>query len=88
MSNVGRQRLCEWFKVLTKPVDQLSAADPTRCEIEHETFLVVDGSVDLGAVENEEGLHGGVSGTFVAIDKRVAWTNENARAAAFSIKAG
>jgi len=55
-----------------EPVDQLTAPDPTRSEIEHETLLVVDGSVDLGAVENEDGLHGGVSSAFVAIEERVA----------------
>lgn len=69
-------------------VDQLTTPDPTRCEIEHETLLVVDGSIDLGAVENEEGLHGGVASAFVAIDKRVALNQQNARAAAFSIRVG
>ena len=38
--------------MLTKPVDRLSAPDPPRREIEHETLLVVDGSVNLVAVEN------------------------------------
>ena len=70
-AGVGRQRLREWFEVLTKPVDQVTAPDPSGGEIEHEALLVVYGRVDLGAVENEEGLHGGVAGAFVAVDKRV-----------------
>jgi hypothetical protein len=58
--------------MLTKPVDQMIAPDPAGCEIEHEALLVAYGSVDLGAVENEDGLHGGVSSAFVAIEERVA----------------
>ena len=69
---VGQRRLCAWSKVLTKPVDQLTAPDPTGSEIKQEPLLGVDGSVDLGAVEKEEGLHGGVPSAFVTVDKRVA----------------
>jgi hypothetical protein len=83
MSNVGRQRLCEWSKVVTKPVDQLTAPDPTRSEIEHESLLVVDGTVDLGAVENEERLHGGVPSAFVAVDKRVALNQRECQGGSF-----
>ena len=66
-----------------KPVDQLTAPDPTRSGIEHETLLVVHGSVDLGALENEEGLHGGVSSAFVAIDKRVALNQRECQGSSF-----
>ena len=69
---VGRQRLRERFEMLTKPVDQVTASDPAGCEIEHEALLVVYRGVDLRAVENEEGLHGGVCDPFVAVDKGVA----------------
>ena len=72
MATYRRTTECEWFKVLTRPVAQLTSADPTRSEIEHEMLLVVDGSVDLGAGENEEGLRGRVSSALVAIDNRVA----------------
>ena len=71
-ADVGRQRSRERLDVLTKPVDQMAAPDPTSREIEDQAFLVIDGGVDLAAVEDEERLHGGVPNTLVAIDKRVA----------------
>jgi hypothetical protein len=58
--------------MLTKPVDQVAASDPPGRKIEHEALLVVYGGVDLGAIENEEGLHGGVSDAFIAIDKGIS----------------
>ena len=50
----------------------MAAPDPTSREIEDQAFLLIDGGVDLAAVEDEERLHGGVPNTLVAIDKRVA----------------
>jgi len=65
--------------VLTKPVDQMAAPDPASREIEDQAFLVIDRGVDLAAVEDEERLHGGVSNTLVAIDKRVALDQRETR---------
>ena len=58
--------------MLTKPVDRVAAPDPVSREIKDQVFLVIDGGADLGAVEDEERLHGGVPSTLVAIDTRVA----------------
>ena len=54
--------------MVTKPVSQVRPIDPAGGEIEHETFLVIDRGVDLGAIEDEEGLHGGVPDALVAVE--------------------
>ena len=61
--------------MLTQPVGQLATPDPAGREIEHEAFLIVYGSDDLSAVEEEKGLHGRVAHALVA---------EKPSAAAFS----
>jgi hypothetical protein len=50
---VGRQRLRERPEMATKPVGQLRPIDPAGGEIEHEPLLLIDGGVDLRAVEDE-----------------------------------
>lgn len=57
---VERRRSRKRLDVLTKPVDEMAAPDPASREIEDQAFLVIDGGVDLGAVEEEERLHGSV----------------------------
>src|SRR5258706_16371143 len=71
MPNVGRRRLRERLEMVTKPIGQVRPIDPTGGEIKHETLLVIDGGVDLGAVEDEKGLHGGVPDALVAVDERM-----------------
>ena len=58
--------------MLTEPVGQLAAIESACGEIEHKALLGIDGGFDLGAVEYQERLHGGMSHPFVAIDERVA----------------
>ena len=53
--------------MLTQPVGQLATPDPAGREIEHEAFLIVYGSDDLSAVEEEKGLHGRVAHALVAM---------------------
>jgi hypothetical protein len=38
--------------MLTKPIGQVAAADSAGGEIEHEPFLFLYGSVDLGTVQD------------------------------------
>ena len=58
--------------MLTEPVGQLAVIEPALGEIEHNALLRIGGSIDFAAVEDEEGLHGGMPDALVAIDKRVA----------------
>lgn len=64
--------------MVTKPVGQVHPGDMAGGEIEHETLLVIDGGVDLGAVEDEEGLHGGVPDALVAVDEWVVLNQREA----------
>src|SRR5438034_81116 len=57
--------------MVPKPIGQVCPVDPAGGEIEHEVLLVIDGCVDLGAVEDEKGLHGGMADALVAVDERV-----------------
>ena len=57
--------------MLLKPVGQLSAAEATRGEVEHETLLLVDGGINLAPVEQTKGGHRRVSHALVAVDKPV-----------------
>ncbi len=57
--------------MVTKPVGQVRPIDPASGKIKHEPLLVIDAGGDLGAVEDEEGLHGGVRDALVAVDERV-----------------
>ena len=65
--------------MVTKPVSQVHPVDPAGSEIEHETLLVIDGGGDLGAVEDEEGLHGGVPDSLVAVDEWVVLNQREAQ---------
>jgi hypothetical protein len=78
-ASVGRQRLRERPQMVTKPVAQLRPIDPAGGEIEHETLLVFDDGGDLGTVEDEEGLHGGVPDALVAVDERVVLNQREAQ---------
>jgi hypothetical protein len=55
--------------VLLEPAGQISSAETTRSEVEHETLLLVDGGLYLGAVEQKERCHRSVSHTLVAVNK-------------------
>ncbi len=57
--------------MLTKPVGQLGPIDPAGGDVEHETLLFIDPSVDLVAVEDEKRLHGGVAEALVAVDDSI-----------------
>jgi hypothetical protein len=65
--------------MMTKPVRQVRPIDPAGCEIEHEILLVIEGGVNLAAVENEKGLHCRVSNALVAIDERVILNQREAQ---------
>jgi len=65
--------------MITKPVSQLSPIDLASGEIDHHALLLIDWGVDLGAVEDEEGLHGGVADAFVAIHERVVLNQREAQ---------
>jgi hypothetical protein len=39
--------------MVTKPVGQVRPVEPAGGEVEHETLLVIDGGVGLGAIEDE-----------------------------------
>lgn len=64
--------------MVTKPVGQVRPVHPASGEIEHETLLVIEGGVDLGAVEDKEGFHGGVPDALVAVDERVVLNQREA----------
>ena len=51
--------------MVTKPGDQVGLVDPAGGEIEHETLSIIDGGIDLHAVEDEERLHSGVPDALV-----------------------
>jgi hypothetical protein len=65
--------------VLLKPAGQLSSADAARGEVEHETLLIVDGGINLGAVEQKKGGHRSVSQALVSVDKRMALSEREAQ---------
>jgi hypothetical protein len=65
--------------MLTKPVDQLTAADSARGEIEHEALLIIHGGIDLDAVKDQEGFHGSMPHALIAIDERVALNQREAQ---------
>lgn len=65
--------------MLTEPVGQLAAIEPACGEIEHKAFLGIEGGIDLGAVEDQEGFHGGMPHAFVAIDERVILNQRQAQ---------
>src|SRR3989442_5458381 len=46
--------------------------EPASGQIEYKALLGVDGGIDLGTVEYQECLHGGMPDTLVAIDERMA----------------
>src|SRR2546422_7966173 len=66
------QRLRERLQVLTQPLGKLDSLDAPRRQIEHDAFLITDRRIDLGAVQNEERLHGGMANALVAIEESVA----------------
>jgi hypothetical protein len=55
--------------MVTNPADQLVSTDPASCEIQDEALLVIDGGIDLSAVEDQKGFHRGMSDALVAIDE-------------------
>jgi hypothetical protein len=55
--------------VLAEPGGQLGPAETTRGKVEHETLLLIDGGMDLRAIEQEKGGHGSVSHALVPVDK-------------------
>src|SRR2546422_2224788 len=65
--------------MLTEPVGQLAAIESACGEIEHKALLGIDGGIDLGAVEYQERLHGGMPDALVAIDERVALNQRQAQ---------
>jgi hypothetical protein len=65
--------------MVTKPVGQVHPVDPAGGEIEHKTLLVIDGGGDLGAVEDEEGLHVGVPDAIVTVHEGVVLNQREAQ---------
>jgi len=65
--------------MVTKPIGQVHPVDLAGGEIEHQTLLAIDGGVDLGAVEHEEGLHGCVPDALVAVDEWVVLNQREAQ---------
>ena len=65
--------------MLTKPVGQLAAADSAGGEIQDEALLIIHGRIDLGAVQDQEGVHGSVPDALIAIDERVALNQREAQ---------
>ena len=58
--------------MVSEPVGEFVAIEPASGKIEHKALLGIDGGIDLGAVEYQERLHGGMPDALVAIDKGVA----------------
>lgn len=55
--------------MLLEPDGQFSSAETTRGKVEHETLLLIDGGMDLGAVEQKKGGHRSVSHALVPVDE-------------------
>src|SRR5206468_9142982 len=70
--NVGRTESPERFEMVAEPVGQFAPIEPASGQIEYKALLGVDGGIDLGTVEYQECLHGGMPDTLVAIDERMA----------------
>jgi hypothetical protein len=50
--------------------------------------LIIDGGIDLGTVQHEECLHGGMADALVAVNERMALDRAMHSAAAFSTSVG
>ncbi len=74
--------------MLTEPVGQLVAIEPACSEIEHEALVGIDGSIDLAAVEDQEGLHGGMPDPLVAVYEGVPLNQSQAQRRALSTRLG
>ncbi|MFN7914942.1 MAG: hypothetical protein U0Q55_06355 [Vicinamibacterales bacterium] len=54
-----------------QPVDEFVAMSLTGGDVEHQPLLLIDGGVDLEAVQEQENLHRRVADALVAIDEGV-----------------
>ena len=61
------------------PVGQFGAADATSSEVEHKTLLLIDGGVDVRAIEQKKGGHCSVSHALVPVDKGVTLREREAQ---------
>jgi hypothetical protein len=72
--------------VLPEPDAQFSPAETTRGQVEHEPLLLIDGGMDLRAVEQKKGAHRPVSHALVPVDEGMPLPSANPKAPAFSIR--
>jgi hypothetical protein len=59
------------FDVLLEPLSDVLAMQTTAGEFEHQALLLIDGRINLKAVEDHEHLRRCMCDAFVAIDERV-----------------
>jgi hypothetical protein len=60
--------------VLTQPIQKIQkfgSVQPAGGQMHHDAFLIIDVGIDLGAVQNEERLHGGMADALVPVDEGV-----------------
>lgn len=67
--------------MLLEPDGQFSSAETTRGKVEHETLLLIDGGMNLSAVEQKKGGHRSVSHAFVPVDEGMSLREREPRGA-------
>ena len=74
--------------MLLEPIRELLASDLASREVEHEPFLIIDGSVDLEAVEHEKRFHCCMRNPLVAVKERMIERQRQTQCGRFGRKRG